>query len=176
MAAQKPTSTLPVVSDEIIKDAKALAVKSKMMGRLRWNSMLNSVGRMATFFAGILLTTGTALMGIALKGASDAGNMSFGKALATMGGDSVGLAFMGLAAVATVVAVSTDYVASRIWQGNNVDNLEFNAKRTADHLVKKLKENNLCLTNEYPQNCRNDGQTWVVASAHNQQAKHSLHK
>jgi hypothetical protein len=74
---------------------------------------------------------------------------------------AMSLTILGAALGFLAVSVIAGYASSRIWQGTNFDNLEINAQRTADHLVEKLKENNLCLTEEKNVPCRSDGKSWV---------------
>lgn len=132
-------------NSEMLEDKEMLATKSKLMERMRWNSLFASIGDTCKFVAGPL----------------------FGVAIGTMAASGFAItaaagAMMVAAAALLVVGVASSYLSSRIWQSSQFDNFEINAKSTADHLVEKIKENNLCLV-EHEENKRKDGKSWVQA-------------
>jgi hypothetical protein len=136
--------------DNIIEDTKSLAVKDKVMARLKANTWLNSISKV-TMFLGTMLTTAGVTMGLgALAGTA---------AVTAPVSIIVGVLAAGAAMLAT--AIGTDFAASRIWQGANFDNLEANADSTARHLVKELKVNNMCLVNEQDSPCATK-QDWAA--------------
>lgn len=147
-------------TDEIFKDKNVLEVKNKMMGKLKLNAMLGSVSRVATFIGGPLLAGGLgvglgSVLSAMANGATLLGAIT-GLALPVVGTLVAGAVFVG-------VAVAADYAATRIWQSSQFDNFEMNAESTARHLVKELKVNSMCLTQEHEQNQRADGKSWVQA-------------
>jgi hypothetical protein len=149
--------------DNIIEDEKSLAIKDKVMARLKANTWLNSISKMA-MYVGTLLTTATT--GVVLGSLLHGGALAAALTAPVIGALAIGAAVIG-------VAVVTDFMASRIWQGANFDNLEANADSTARHLVKELKVNNMCLTNEQDSPCAaHKQQDWAarVGAAKQQQA------
>lgn len=119
--------------DQIIEDEKSLAVKDKVMHRLKANTWMNSISKVAMYVGTMLTTTGT---GMALTAIA---------ASAPITGIAIGVLAVGVAALGA--AVAADFAASRIWQSATFDNLEANADSTARHLVKELKVNNMCFAN-----------------------------
>lgn len=139
-------------NSEMFEDERTQTTKRKLMDKMRMNSLFQSVGDTCKFVAGPLMGIG---IGVLALGTAP---LAVGAAVVTAG---VALLAVGIA---------SSYASSRIWQSAQFDNFEVNAKSTAEHLVEKIKENNLCLT-EHPQNQRKDGKSWVEATcAKNQQA------
>ena len=162
--------------DHIVTDPEVRAVKTKMMNRLRQNSLLNSVSTIGALIGGPLFAAG--IMGVASalfgKVAVTAAATTAATTTATTAAASAGMfaAIGGLPVVAMLVvgalfvgiSVASAYKASRIWQSKQFDNFEVGAKSTAHHLVQELKANNMCLVNEHEHeaNRRADGKSWVV--------------
>lgn len=147
--------------DNIIEDSKSLAIKDKVMSRLKTNTWLNSVSKGAMYLGGVLTT---AAIGAGLGSMFHAG----ATLLAAFAGP-VGIA-LAIGAAIVAVGIATDYAASRIWQGANFDNLEANADSTARHLVKELKTHNMCLTNEQDSPCAQKQDWAATIEAQRQQA------
>jgi hypothetical protein len=136
---------------ELFEEERIQSTKRKLMDKMRWNSLFQSVGDTCKFVAGPLMGVG---IGVLALGTAPA---------------AVGLSVIAAGVALLTVGIASSYASSRIWQSAQFDNLEVNAKSTAEHLVEKIKENNLCLT-EHPQNQRKDGKSWVEATcAKNQQ-------
>jgi hypothetical protein len=141
-------------------DEQTLKIKQNIMERDKKSNLLNGISGISTFIAGVMIPIG---MSTILPAVSAAAHLGFGAIMTAVGGCTVGLAFLGVAAVATVAAIAANYYGSHIYQSAGFDQVDFNAKATAKHLVAALKENNMCFTQEHEQNCRNDGKTWVQA-------------
>lgn len=145
-------------TNESIRDRQVLAAKKENMGKLKWNSVLNSVSQVSTFIGGPLLA-GSLPFAIKSIFESMSAGSTFLTAVAGLAAPAT-LPILGTMAVAAAfiaVAVGTNYVASRIWQSKTFDNFEINAQSTANHLIKELKANNMCLEHEKPA----DGKNWV---------------
>jgi len=144
--AEAQPSISPNNPDNIIEDRKSLAIKDKVMARLKPNTWLNSVSKVATFIGGPLMAAGltAAAAGIFHGGIAGLTWGSVGTAL-TSAALAPALGMIAAGAIFVALAVGTDYIASRIWQGCNFDNLEANADSTARHLVKELKTHNMCM-------------------------------
>ena len=148
-------------NDGLINDQETLAVKQNLMGRMRRGAMLNSVSSMGTFLAGIMLSVSMSMIVPAI-GVASATHAGLGLLSAVVAASPMGVAFLGIAAVATIAAVGSNYMASRIFQGSNFDQTDFNARDTAKCLVQKLKENNMSMPNQdHEQNQRADGKSWA---------------
>ena len=145
--------TLP--PEELIQDQETLSIKHTLMESMKKSDLLNSVSKFGTFIAGLMLAAGMAIIGNALKTAT------LSTFLPLVAAQPVGLTFLAVAAVATIAAVTSDYMGSRIYHGSCFDQTEFKAKDTAKHLVAALKENNMCLKSEHEDHCRGDGKKWV---------------
>ncbi len=149
-------NTATMRPDDVVQDRQVLSMKNKMMKHLRWSSMLSSLSKMATFVAGVMIPVALTLIVPLIKDVT-----TLSGALAAISGSGLGVGFLGMAVAATVLAIGTDYVASRIWQAGNFDGLEVNAQSTAHHLVNEIMDNNLCLTEQKAAPCRADGKSWT---------------
>ena len=150
---------LPTQAEDIIKDAKMLSTKKKVMGSLRWNSVLNSVSKAAALIAGPLIASALVAGLPATLGAMTNFSLAgIGSALAA--GFSMPIAMtLAVGAVFAVAAIGADYAASRIWQSKQFDNYEITAQSTAKHLVEEIKSHNMCMT-EHEVTSRADGKSW----------------
>lgn len=141
-------------NEQIVKDPEILAVKDKMMRKLRKNSLLTSVSTIGALIGGPLFAAG--IMGVATALFSAGAATATG--LAVIGGLPV-LAMLGVGALFVGISVGAAYKASRIWQSKQFDNFEVGAQSTAHHLVQELKANNMCLVEEH-KTARADGKSW----------------
>jgi len=149
-------------SDGLITDPETIVLKQNLMARDKRSNFLNGISDTAKFLAGILLASGMAIIGTAMKVAVGAAGPTFPAVLAAFS-NPVGLSFLAVAAVATITAVAANYYGSHIYQSAGFDITDFNAKATAKNLVNALKENNMCMTTEHEHegNCRADGKQWA---------------
>ncbi len=131
--------------------------KEKVMRTGRKNSFFYSVSDTFKFLAAVTLAAGMGVIGAALKELPK--GAGFSGAMSTIAGSEVGMIFLGAAALATAVAVGSQYVSSRYFQAANFDALEVNAKHTAKYLSKELQKDSLCLAEEQKV-ARSDGKTW----------------
>ena len=122
--------------DGIIVDEKSLAIKGKVMDRLRGKNVYDAVSKIA-MFAGTMLTTATA--GVVLGGLLHGGGWAaLGAAMTTpvVAALAIGAAIIG-------VAVAADYVASYIGQGANFDIQEAAAHSTARQMRSEFESADL---------------------------------
>lgn len=149
----------PLANEDIIKDKSMLATKGKLMNSLKWNSILNSISAIGALIGGPLFAGGIIGLANALFSNTAATAATTGM-LASIGGLPV-VAMLGVGALFVGISVTTTYVSSRIWQSKQFDNFEVNAQSTAQHLVKELKANDMCIEHEKP--ARADGKSWTQA-------------
>lgn len=153
--------------DQIISDHKSLEVKKIAMRNMRNETFLNSLSKVATFIGGPLMAAGLTMaasqffgIGAAAGGAAAAaGGAAAVTGLAAIAPATLGILAVGAAFVA--VAVATDFISSRIYQGCQFDNTEFNAESTGRHIVKELKAQNMCLTSEHDSPCQAQKSEWA---------------
>ena len=161
----------PLADEDIVKDTAVLTSKKKVMGSLRWNSLLNGISTIGALIGGPLFAAG--IMGAANALFVEGAAVGTGFA-AAIGGMPV-VAMLGVGALFVGVAVASTYAASRIWQSKQFDNFEINAESTAHHLVKELKANDMCLTDEHATPARADGKTWQQTVIERRAAQQQQH-
>ena len=137
-------------SEEFIKDPQTLAIKHSLMNKMKKSEMYNSISDTAKSIAGPILGVG---MGLAIP-AIIAGTLF----TSTMGLGALAVVGVGLAA--TGISVITGYLSSHIYHGSSFDQSEFNAKDTARHLVKKLREHHIIMSGDDESPSRADGKRW----------------
>jgi hypothetical protein len=125
--------------DGIIEDEKSLAIKAKVMERLKVKNAYDATSKVA-MFAGTMLTTAT--MASVLGGLFHGGGVA-----ALVGAISNPAIAIALAVGAAIigVAVAADYIGSYMGQGANFDIQEVAANSTARHLRTELEAANLAV-------------------------------
>lgn len=149
-------------ADEVCTDEISLRDKRKVMNKQWWNSIFYSTSDTFKFLAAVVLSAGMGVVGMAIKDAAIAGTASsFSGVMAAIGASPVGLAFLGVAAVCTAVAIGSQFMSSRYFHSGNFDALELNAQHTAKYLIKEIKKQTPTpAIEEHEQNCRADGKQW----------------
>lgn len=140
-------------------DTETLRAKDAVMRTQLVNSLGVSIADTFKFLAAVTLASGMAIIGIGLKSAT-----TLAGAWGAITASPAGLAFIGVAAACTAIAITSSYVASRHYTSGNYDALEVNAMHTAKYLVKEIKKENACIA-EQPGPVRADGKTWCQAEA-----------
>ncbi len=161
IAIHKPHFANPMnvlAGESVVSDEDALANKSKIMKTLRWSSALSSISTVLTIVGGPLVAAGAVGAANAyFTGASVAGFAGAIGGLPVLALLGVGAAFVGAAAIST-------YMASRIYQSKNFDNLEVTAKSTAKHIAEEMQkvQQPLAVNVEVGHdNQRADGKKWT---------------
>jgi hypothetical protein len=148
-----------IKTDEICDDPHIAELKAKQMKKFRWHSMLGSIAETFKFLAVIFTAVGTSA---AIRPFAEM--LGSSGLIAAFGAIPVsGVLFLGMAAVATAVAIAATYKATNIWTDGQFNNYEISAKSTAHHMVQEIEAHNLCLTENKG---RADGKSWCdVAKA-----------
>jgi hypothetical protein len=157
-------ANITVNVDDICNDPEAIRTKDKVMKKQNVNAMFGSISSVSQFLAGILTTVGMALAlpeflkALAPQAAGAVGG-TLSAAFAAIPG--TGLAILGAAVIATVIAVGSGYVSSRMYNSATYDALEVNAKHTAREIALELQKSH-SQQPEYDQNQRPDGKPWAA--------------
>lgn len=144
-------NNITVEQNAICNDPRAAREKATVMRAQRVNSLFYGITQICTFMAGIMTAGAMGMIGPQL-----AAGVSI---MALPSAAPVGIAFLAVAAVATVCAVTSNMIGARFFHSANFDQLELNAQHTAKYLVKEIKRENACVQ-EHEQNCRSDERSW----------------
>ncbi|MFW0776916.1 MAG: hypothetical protein ACN2B6_04265 [Rickettsiales bacterium] len=163
IAIHKPHFANPMnvlAGEEVISDEDAIANKSKIMKTLRWSSGLSSISTVAALVGGPLVAAGVMSVANAVLGTAEVATAG---ALAGIGGVPA-VAMLGVGALFVGASVASHYMASRIYQSKNFDNLEVTAKSTAKHIAEEMQkvQQPLAVNVEVGHdNQRADGKKWT---------------
>jgi len=136
-------------ADSVCKDKDITEKRTKTYSKLMWGPTLNSVAQFFGMFGGPMLGAGLlALIGIGT---------------ATPVWSTTAIAVTAVGAMLSIAGVITNYIGTRTQNDGWLDQTEMGALTNARYLVKELKANNMCLTNDHEQNCRKDGKKWAQA-------------
>lgn len=148
-------------AEEICTDPYAAEAKKGMLQRMRWSSVLGSIGTVCTFIGGPLVAAGMVglFKSIGSTAAAEGGSVLFSVAGLGIGAVTAGMLSAG--ALFASIAVVANYASTRIAQGHYIDQFEMNAKSTAKHLVEEIKKESMCLTTTPESPARTDNRNWV---------------
>ena len=140
--------------------------EAKFMGKQHMASLFNSIADSMQFMGGVLLATGMAITIPSINFATVTNLATLGSAIAAA--STVGLAFVGVAAVCTAAVICARMASSHYYHTGNYKLADIGAKHNAKYIVEELKSQNACIQQEYQQNGRSDGKTWVQAASEKQ--------
>jgi hypothetical protein len=144
--AETTENNAPVSTDNVCKDSDISAKRRSTYSKLMWGPTLSSLSQLLGMFGGPMLGAGL----LALIG--------FGGAAGAI--TTAAIVVTAIGAALSIAGVVTNFIGSRSQNDGWLDQTEMGALANARYLVKELKANNMCLTNEHPQNCRADGKEW----------------
>lgn len=143
--------------DEIQNSLEAQRDTEKVTRIQRRNALFGSVSDTFKFVAGIFTAAAMAMI-LPVLASQTTGIAAVGLGASVAAIPAMGLAVLGVAALATAIAVGSQYFSSRGYQSGVFNSLEVNAKHTAKYLVKEIESHNMCLSEH--ERKRADGKSW----------------
>lgn len=139
-------------------DADCQRDKQKVRNKQWYNSFFYSIADTLKTVAAVLTPVGIgAILPTVIEKASTEGLIG-----ALAAAPTTNLIIAGISLVATAAAIGVSYVSSHYYHAAALEQTEMNSKHTAKYIVKEMKQQNTCLTQDkYPQNCRVDKKMWV---------------